>query len=225
MFFCLFLRELLNMIFRLSRILLIVGFLIGFVLNYQAKAQNYVQYSSVIVTADSMKPISFATIYDVTNGNGTYANYQGFFSLVVSPGDSVMFTSIGFTRIYELIPKTTTSDKYTSEIKLRQLSYNLPQAIVYPYPSRDEFRNAFVHLNIPDDDLARARKNLSPQTMAALIRNAPADPSINYMKLSQKYSQSLYYIGQYQPISLLDPFAWAQFFEAIKNGELKSPDQ
>jgi len=136
-----------------------------------------------------------------------------------------MFTSIGFTRIYELIPKTTTSDKYTSEIKLRQLSYNLPQAIVYPYPSRDEFRNAFVHLNIPDDDLARARKNLSPQTMAALIRNAPADPSINYMKLSQKYSQSLYYIGQYQPISLLDPFAWAQFFEAIKNGELKSPDQ
>jgi hypothetical protein len=210
------------MIFRFRKILFITGFLIVCSLSHKATAQNYVQYSGVVVTADSMKPISFATVYDITNGNGIYANYQGFFSLVVSPGDSVMFTSIGFMRQYVLIPIQVNTDKFSAEIKLQQISYKLPQTIVYPYPSRDEFRNEFLHLNIPDDNLARAKRNLSPEAMAQAMRNAPADPTVNHMKLMQQYSKSLYYIGQYQPISLLDPFAWAQFFEAIKNGELKS---
>jgi hypothetical protein len=211
------------MIFRLKSIFFSVGLLLICALNHHAAAQSYVQYSGVIVTADSMKPISFATAYDITNGNGIYANYQGFFSLVVSPGDSVVFTSIGFIKHYEVIPVTlTNADKYSSEIKLEHLSYNLPATTVYPYPTKDQFIYAFTHLNIPDDNLARAKKNLNKQTMLALERSAPADPEINHIKLGQQYSQKLYYIGQYEPISLLDPFAWAQFFEAIKNGDLKS---
>ncbi len=211
------------MIFRLKCIFFSAGLLLVCALNHHTAAQNYVQYSGVVVTADSMKPISFATVYDITNDNGIYANYQGFFSLVVSPGDSVVFTSIGFVKHYEVIPRTLTKvDRYSSEIKLEHISYNLPQTNIYPYPTKDQFAYAFKHLDIPDDNLARARRNLSRQTLLALEINAPADPTINHMKLMQQYSQKLYYIGQYQPISLLDPFAWAQFFEAIKNGELKS---
>jgi len=213
------------MIIRLKRIFFSVGLLLLCALNHHAAAQNYVQYSGVIVSTDSMKPISFASVYDLSNGNGTYANYQGFFSLVVSPGDSVVFWSIGFSKHFEVIPMTLIkTDKYSSEIKLEHLSYNLPATTIYPYPSRDAFRHAFLSLNIPDDNLARAKKNLSRQTMLALEQNAPADPTLNRMKLEQQYNQKLYYIGQYEPISLLDPFAWAQFFEAIKNGDLKNPN-
>lgn len=212
------------MILRLKRIILSIGFLSFCLFYHQAKAQNYVQYSGVVVATDSSKPISFATIYDITNGNGTFANYQGFFSLVVSPGDSVIFTSIGFIRHCEVIPKDVNADKLSAEIKLDAISYKLPQATIYPYPTRDQFRYEFIHLNIPDDDLARAQKNLSPEQIMALIQNAPPDPTINHIKTAQQYSQSLYYIGQYKPINLLNPIAWAQFFEALKNGELKNPN-
>jgi len=211
------------MSFSLNRLFLAFLF-IGLAFN-RTSAQTYIQYSGVIVATDSSKPVSYATVYDITNGNGAYANYQGFFSLVVSPGDSVLFTSIGFAKHFEIVPRNANSDKYSEEVTIQPMSYTLPQTTIYPYPTRDEFRYAFEHLNIPDDDLARAKKNLSPEVLMALIRNAPTDPEINQMRMAQNYSSSLYYIGEYKPINLLNPLAWAQFFEAIKNGELKSPGQ
>ena len=100
----------------------------------------------------------------------------------------------------------------------------LPEARVYPWFSREQFRDAFVHLNIPDDDLERARKNLNAQTMNQLSKNV-RDGSLSAKQSLSNYATTYYYQGQYRPQPILSPSAWMQFFDALKNGSLKNEDQ
>jgi hypothetical protein len=47
------------------------------------------------------------------------------------------------------------------------------------------------------------------------------DGSLNYKHYMNQQTDKLYYIGQTQPISLFNPFAWAQFVKAWKEGKFK----
>jgi hypothetical protein len=47
------------------------------------------------------------------------------------------------------------------------------------------------------------------------------DGSMNYQNYIDQQTSKLYYAGQTQPISLLNPFAWAQFIKAWKEGKFK----
>ena len=49
--------------------------------------------------------------------------------------------------------------------------------------------------------------------------------SINYKLSNQAYTERLYYTGQAPPLSIFNPFAWAQFFQALKDGSLKDPNK
>ena len=71
----------------------------------------------------------------------------------------------------------------------------LKTAVVYPWPSKEQFAKAFVETEIPNDDYKRAMKNLS---------------------------RSQLYAGQYPPNNLLNPIAWAKFIEAWKRGDFKN---
>ena len=37
----------------------------------------------------------------------------------------------------------------------------LDKTVIYPWPSKDKFKEAFINIVPPDDDLERARKNLA----------------------------------------------------------------
>ena len=97
----------------------------------------------------------------------------------------------------------------------------LPQTVIYPWPSREQFKEAFLALDVPDDDYERARKNLNAAKLKEMAASYPMDGSMNYQYSMQLYQDKLYYIGQTQPISILNPFAWAQFIKAWKEGKFK----
>jgi len=44
---------------------------------------------------------------------------------------------------------------------------------------------------------------------------------MNYQNFIYKETSRLYYNGQTQPISILNPFAWAQFIKAWREGKFK----
>lgn len=49
----------------------------------------------------------------------------------------------------------------------------------------------------------------------------PMDGSMNFDWSMQQQQNRLYYIGQTQPITVLNPFAWAQFIKAWQEGKFK----
>jgi PPE-repeat protein len=53
----------------------------------------------------------------------------------------------------------------------------------------------------------------------------PMDGNMNYQNYIDQTVSKLYYAGQTQPISLLNPFAWAQFIKAWQDGKFKRKEK
>lgn len=186
-----------------------------------AAQARLIQYSGIVVSTDSAAtPVPFASIFNKSLNLGAVANHQGFFSFASRVGDTIEVTSVGYRKSVVLVPDIPQNQGYTAIIFLQRDVKSLPETRVYPWLSKDQFRDAFINLDIPDDDLERARKNLNGETLAAIGQNL-RDPAINARQVLDAYSQTYYYKGQYQPQAILSPTAWMQFFEALQSGAYK----
>lgn len=190
-------------------------------LNAQTEDDELVQFSGIVVTADSVNPIPFTNIVIKNTWRGTVADYYGYFSFVAKKNDTVLFSSIGFKKCEFVIPDTITNDRYSLIQVMASDTILLAQTVIYPWPSKEQFKEVFLKYDVPDDDYERARKNLDPDRMREIAENYPMDGSMNYKYSMQQHQDKLYFIGQTQPITILNPFAWAQFIKAWKEGKFK----
>ncbi|MFM7912620.1 MAG: carboxypeptidase-like regulatory domain-containing protein, partial [Bacteroidota bacterium] len=55
-----------------------------------------VQFSGLTLTSDSMSVVPFATILVKNRFKGTVSDLKGFFSMVLLPGDSLVFSAVGY---------------------------------------------------------------------------------------------------------------------------------
>jgi hypothetical protein len=191
----------------------------------QKEKERLVQFSGVVVTADSLRPVPFTNIVVWQTHWGTVADFYGYFSFIARPGDSVLFTSVGFKKSHYVIPDTLTRTRYSLIKTMTADTIMLDETVIYPWPTKEQFKEAFVKMDIPDDDLERARINLERAEMKERAMSMQMDGSQNYKNYMQWQNYRNYYIGQTQPISILDPFAWAQFFKAWKEGKFKRQKQ
>lgn len=182
---------------------------------------DLVQFSGVTVSADSIEPVSFVTIMIKNTKRGTISDYNGYFSFVAVKNDTILFSAIGFKPSSFIIPDTITQKRYSLIHLMNADTILLEPTVIYPWPTEEEFKKAFVELEIPDDDIAIARKNLARAEMKERIAGYQMDASMNYKNYIDNRTSKLYYFGQTQPITIFDPFAWAQFIKAWKEGKFK----
>ena len=97
----------------------------------------------------------------------------------------------------------------------------LQETIIFPWPTRTQFKQAFLQLRVPDDDYERARRNLSLAELRSRMQSLPLDGSGNYKASMLETQDSYSRAGQYKSISLLNPIAWAKFIESWQNGDYK----
>lgn len=187
------------------------------------KDSNLIQFSGVFLDADSLFPVPWVNVVVVNRSKGTTTDYKGAFSFVAYAGDTVRFSCIGYKPFQCVIPDTLETQRYTLIQLFSKDTFILPEAIIYPWPSKEEFREAFLELDIPDDDLERAKKNLEREEKRAALYGEPNYGYINYQFSNQMYTEKLYYAGQSPPIQIFNPFAWAAFFKALQDGSLKDP--
>jgi len=196
----------------------------------QAKAQrinDLVQFSGVVVTADSLRPVPFANIIVTKTGRGTNSDYWGFFSIVVRKNDLITFSAAGYRSGLFRIPDTLTENRYSLIQVMSSDTLMLTETVIYPWPSKEQFRHAFLTLQIPDDDIEIAKRNLAYMEMREIYgRNydpekygfTPGQSYNNYMDIK---ADKLYYNGQTMPNNLLNPIAWSKFIKAWKRGDFK----
>ncbi|MCF8304141.1 MAG: carboxypeptidase-like regulatory domain-containing protein [Bacteroidales bacterium] len=184
-----------------------------------------IQFSGVVVAADSLNPVPFTNIIIKNTNRGTSTDYYGFFSFVAQEHDTIMFSAVGYKKSKYVIPDTITSNRYSLIKVMSPDTLTLDETVIYPWPTKEQFVQAFMDLDVPDDDLERARKNLAKAEMKERVRNYGMDGSMNYTNYMNQQTSKLYHIGQPQPISLLNPFAWAEFIKAWKNGEFKRDEK
>lgn len=187
----------------------------------QTKGDKLIQFSGLVLTSDSLMGLPYAAVIIKGQGRGTMANHQGFFSLVAQIGDKVQFSAIGFRTEEIIIPDTLTKGKYSVIQLLTQDTVHLPTVLIYPWPTKDEFKRAFLSLHIPDDDIERAKRNLERQRMAEIgdIMAMDANEATDYY--FRQEAQSFSYTGAIPPQNIFNPIAWANFIDAWKRGEFR----
>jgi len=190
-----------------------------------AQQTGYLQMSGMVLSSDtSRSAIPYATVYNRTLNIGTYTNMDGFYALVVRLGDSISVTSLGYKDETVVVP-TVNGDAWLFTFLLEPRAYLLQETTVYPWGTRDQFRQAFLYMNVPDDDLERARKNLSPREMNFLAATIQNDGAATTQSVLRNYQNSYYYKGQIPSYNIFSPIAWANFFNDLKKGKYKNPDK
>jgi len=176
-----------------------------------ASTRQVVQIAGVVLDNEDLRPIPFVNISVRGTHRGASTDVNGFFSLVTFAGDLLDFSSIGFRTATVKVPDTVEADRYTLYQSLQRDTLELPLTVIYPWPSRERFRDAFLNLNIPDDDFEIARKNVILSELRERARHSPMDAGMNHRHILQQRMDRMYFAGQMPPNNLLNPFAWNQF--------------
>lgn len=211
---------------------IIAGFILTILVTFSglkaqtvtAKPQNpaLIQFSGVVLDQDSLTPIPFVSILIKGTNRGTICNFQGFFSLIVNAGDELEFHSVSHKlRSYKIADTLTQKYYYAIQI-LTKDTFQLAEIDVYPWPSKEDFKRAFLALDLSDTDMDRADKNLQKEALTYLERNQTANGAENYKYVMQAYYTKVYTTGQAPSMTLLNPVAWAQFIDAWRKGKFSN---
>lgn len=187
--------------------------------------RRMIQFSGAVVTADSLKAVRFANITIEGQNKGGATNYTGFFSFVAYTGDVIVFSAQGYRTSRFKIPDTLTAAHYSMYQMMQTDTFLLQETVIYPWPTIEALEYAIVNTVVPENDYDRAMKNLEREALREIGLNMPMDGSMNYRNQIGSIVNKSYYNGQYAPISLLNPFAWAQFFKAWEEGKFKRKDK
>jgi len=207
------------MIIRLHIILAL--FLIITTTKSQGFDDDLIQFSGVVITVDSLQPVSFTNIIVKQSRRGTTADYYGYFSFVAKKNDTIIFSAVGYKITSFVIPDSITKKRYSLIQAMTSDTLLLDETMIYPWPSPEQFKHAFVNLEIPDDDIMIAKKNLALAEMRERAEHYPMDGSMNYKNYMSQQTYKLYYAGQSPPITIFNPFAWAEFIKAWREGKFK----
>jgi hypothetical protein len=183
-------------------------------------ANKLVQFSGIVKDADSNMVVPYVTITNISNRGQKYAaNYQGFFSFVVNPGDTVIFSAVGFTSKTLVLPKNIADNKYTAMVQIKSEIMYLKTVRVNPWATVEEFNKDFLSLKIADDDMAIAKKNLSRQSINGMKLTLPRDGQ-EVANSNYRYNfDRMMNVNMRQTNPLLNPFAWGRLMQEIFNGD------
>ncbi|MES2702026.1 MAG: carboxypeptidase-like regulatory domain-containing protein [Bacteroidota bacterium] len=180
-----------------------------------------IQINGVIMTADSLRSVPGAVVLVKNKNRGVESEYNGVFSIVCYKGDTLQFSCIGYRSKEFAISRALPGQYFTMVQLMVQDTFYLPETIIKPLPSKEAFDYAFQNWHIPNDQYELARRNTDAYILRMLAYTLPRDGhEAQSRALAQQARQAVYY-GQQQPINILNPLAWAEFFNAWKRGDYR----
>lgn len=207
--------------------LLISVLFIGIVTSASAQfnsSKSLIQFSGVVVSSDSLQPMPYTSVIIRHANRGTVTDYYGFYSFVAMKGDTIDFNYIGFKPASYTISDTLKESRYSLIQILSRDTIQLKESFIYPWPSKEEFKRAFLELKLSEDDMKRAQRNLELAKIKEVRNNVPYDAGMNYQHVMQEQQSRLYSSGQYPTTNLMNPLAWAAFIKAWQDGTFKRKD-
>ncbi|WP_316785943.1 hypothetical protein [Pedobacter frigiditerrae] len=193
----------------------------------EIKSGKLIQFSGIITDVDSNSVVPYVTITNQSFNEQKYAaNYQGYFSFIAHPGDTLLFSAVGFTSKTFVLPSVIADSKFTAMIKLKTEIVYLRTVRVNPWATVEEFTKDFLSMKVADDDLAIAKRNVSPEALRGMIKTLPRDgQEISNGNYRYNFDRMMN-VNMRQTNPLLNPFAWGKLMQTIFNGDkLRSEEQ
>ena len=97
----------------------------------------------------------------------------------------------------------------------------LPEAVIYPWPSREHYKIEFLALDVSNELRQRAEENLAAEVLNRLQYEVAPDGQNAYELERINRNIEYQYNGQFKPQKIFDVVAWSQFIKAWKRGDFK----
>ena len=186
---------------------------------------DLVQFSGIIRDLQH-RPLSYVNIINLNDRRGTTSDNRGMFAFVVHPDDTILFSHMGHKGTIHVIPDSLAGQQYPADIFMVSDTFHLAEVRIYPWKTYQEFKEAFLALDLPDDDEQRAYQNIALiKTQIRMNRYGDVpSPTVNFREVMRQEYNQLYTAGQSPYYTIFDPLRWAKFFEALKQGDFKQDD-
>jgi len=182
--------------------------------NAAAQANRRVIQLSGIVTDTTGAFLPGVNFYVPKAGRGTTSLNNGFFSLPLLIGDTVLISSVGYKRqTYVVAPD---AKEFTSVIFEMNPDVTFLKEVVVTMPTEELFKEAVLALNVPLDDTGIDPKNMNAELLALMVRTTPMDGNANYRYYINQYSNS--FGDKFHPLynPFLNPLNWVKFIKDLK---------
>jgi hypothetical protein len=203
----------------ITTILLIVMIAIGYQANAQGE-KKFVTFSGFVIDGSNDEPLPGAYVINDRAGRGVFTNSKGYFIIDVFPGDSILFSYLGFRKQYHIIPRNVGLD-YSAVVELSIDAKMLKEVKVYPFRTEEEFKTAFLEMELPN---AKERdiieKNYSSENIKRMAANQAMGSGGNYRYAMDQQLMHLQGQKQVTQNPLTNVFAWSNFIKSVKSGSL-----
>lgn len=180
--------------------------------------QKFITFSGFVIDGSTDEPMVGAYVINHRAGKGVQTNAKGYFILDVFPGDSIVFSFLGFKPQYHIIPKNT-GLTYSAVVELNIENKWLREVKVYPFRTEEEFKMAFLSMDAPNEEERKIiEKNLGTATLRSIAMAMPMSSMGNYRYAMDQQLTHL----QNQKMSTVNPLtnagSWINFIRSVKNG-------
>lgn len=179
-----------------------------------------------IIAKSGSEYLPMAYVYNPKAGRGALSDNFGRADLLVFPGDSLVFTYIGYKKQYYIIPKSV-EQVQQKIISMDEDSKMLAEVKVFPHASEEEFKQAFLNMRLRDErQRAILANNLEQSKLNVYALQAGLGAASNFRNFSDMMTSAQSNKSFYASplLSLTNPFAWMSFIQSVKNGDLKKKD-
>ncbi len=193
-------------------------------INGQESDSNKLVQVSGIITNDENGPVPHVSILSTMLRRGTISELTGIYSLISLPGDTVFVTALGYKKYTFRVPQDFNDKIYKKDIILISDTISIEGVTILPWKTYEEFkREVLASIPVMKPEVRYMYENLA--SIQATLDNNPsysASPEAGFRMAMQQNANNIMTRNQTPYNNLLNPFAWAKFFNGVKNGLLKN---
>ncbi|MHA8107834.1 peptidase associated/transthyretin-like domain-containing protein [Aquirufa sp. A-Brett2-W8] len=207
-------------------VFLVLAFCLLTLTAYSQGQDKTVLFQGRIIASSNAEFLPLAYIFNPQAGRGALTDNFGQVDMYVFPGDSLVISYIGYNKKYYIVPRDTEL-VHQVIIPMDEMTTMLREVKVFPHSSEDEFKQAFLAMELRDArQRDNARNNLEQSKLNIFALQAGMGASSNFRNFSDMMISSQVNKNFFSDptLALTNPFAWISFIKSIKNGDLKRKD-
>jgi len=190
----------------------------------QQSEKNKLLQVSGFIFDDENNPVPRVSIISKKLRRGTISEMTGIYSLIALPEDTVLISALGYKLFTFTVPPGFEGKVYKKDVSLISDTISIGGVNIFPWKNYDEFkRDVLANMPTMKPEIRYMYENLANIQYA--IANNPSysvSPEAGYRMAMQQHVNSYVTKNQSPPNNLLNPFAWAKFFQGVKHGLLKN---
>lgn len=211
---------------RLNKFLYIILLLflpLFFVKGQVNERKKLIQVSGIITDEDNI-PVPHVSLFSHKLRKGTMSELTGIYSIISLPGDTIYLSALGYKRMEFNLPEIIIGRQFNKDIVLETDTIKIEGVVILPWKTYEEFkREVLAHKPIIKPEIQNMYDNLNLiHEIIANTSNYQVSPDAGYRYAMQQSTNAQMTKNQMPINNLLNPFAWAKFFNGVKHGLLKN---